>query len=91
MIANPFPETVPDGVWGDLHPSIAGVLRFFAYDHLPEHLHAVSRPFFGLALDIALRIAADGPETTVALRKLLEAKDAAVRAVVAGADRDRDA
>jgi hypothetical protein len=68
---------------------IEGVLRFFAYDHLPEHLQAVSQPFSELAHQIADRsrsdweqVAADGPETTVALRKLLEAKDAAVRAVL---------
>lgn len=62
------------------HPSIAGLLQFFAYGHLPPHLAEVSRPFRELAEKIA-----DGPtnaETTVALRKLLEAKDAAVRAVL---------
>lgn len=62
------------------HPSIAGILQFFAYAHLPEHLQAVSRPFCELAERVA-----DGPqnaEATVALRKLLEAKDAAVRAVL---------
>jgi hypothetical protein len=66
----------------DLHPSITGVLRYFTYDHLPPHLQAISRPFAKLADQIAMRSleGADGPETTVALRKLLEAKDAAVRA-----------
>lgn len=80
---NPFPDLMPDAIWQNLHPSIAGVLRFFAFAHLPEHLQAVSRPFLSVAVDVALREGADGPETTVALRKLLEAKDAAVRAVVA--------
>jgi hypothetical protein len=56
------------------------MLKFFAYDHLPEHLKAVSRPFHDLALHIAVTVPA-GPERTVALRKLLESKDAAVRAV----------
>jgi hypothetical protein len=62
------------------HPSVAGVLKFFEYAHLPDHLQAVSRPFCELATTIA-----DGPqnaETTVALRKLLEAKDCAVRATL---------
>lgn len=62
------------------HPAIAGVLQFFAYAHLPAHLQDVSKPFCELANAVA-----DGPanaETTVALRKLLEAKDAAVRAVL---------
>lgn len=67
-----------------LHPAVAGVLRFFAYDHLPEHLQAISKPFSDLATQVADRSlnGADGPETTVALRKLLEAKDAAVRAAL---------
>lgn len=62
------------------HPAIAGVLQFFAFAHLPPHLQEVSKPFCELAEKIA-----DGPsnaEATVALRKLLEAKDAAVRAVL---------
>ena len=57
---------------------IEHVLQFFAYDHLPERLQAVSRPFHDLAVKVAGR--SSNPETTVALRKLLEAKDAAVRA-----------
>ena len=62
------------------HPAIAGVLQFFAYAHLPANLQEVSKPFCELAETVA-----DGPanaESTVALRKLLEAKDAAVRAVL---------
>lgn len=58
------------------------ILQFFAWEHLPPHLQDVSRPF-GL---VAARIVATlprNPERTVSLRKLLEAKDAAVRAVVA--------
>jgi|TARA_Y100000034_G_C6775537_1_gene346278 hypothetical protein len=57
------------------------MLQWFAYKHLPEDLQKVSEPFSCLAYTIAERIAS-GPERTVALRKLLEAKDAAVRAVV---------
>lgn len=55
------------------------MLKWFAYDHLPEHLQAVSRPFGELADKIVATLE-PGPERTVALRKLLEAKDAAVRA-----------
>lgn len=65
-----------------MHPSVAHILRFFAYDHLPPHLAAVSKPFCELAHALAGQIR--GPEATAALRKLLEAKDCAVRAVVAG-------
>lgn len=64
----------------DRHPAVQAVLQFFAYAHLPEHLQAVSKPFCELA-----NVIADGPqnaEATVALRKLLESKDAAVRAVL---------
>lgn len=58
------------------------ILQFFAYDHLPERLQAVSRPFGELAHEIVASVPRN-PERTVALRKLLEAKDAAVRAVLA--------
>lgn len=61
------------------HPAVAHVLQYFACDHLPKRLQEVSRPFAALAHDVAAR-APECQETTVALRKLLEAKDAAVRA-----------
>ena len=64
-----------------MHPAIEHVLRFFAYDHLPERLQEVSKPFGELAQKCAER-APDNQETTIALRKLLEAKDAAVRAIL---------
>lgn len=54
-------------------------LQFFSFSHLPAHLREVSEPFGDLALQIAISLP-DNPERTVALRKLLEAKDAAVRA-----------
>lgn len=73
------------------------ILQFFAYRHLPPHLANVSRPFCELAHALVLgdNAAEAGtcttgagplprnPERTVALRKLLEAKDAAVRALLA--------
>jgi len=55
------------------------ILQFFAYSHLPERLQAVSFPFGELAMAV-VRDLPRNPERTVALRKLLEAKDAAVRA-----------
>ena len=76
-------------------PPADHIMQFFAYSHLPPHLQAVSKPF----CDLALAIVGDergmpegtptqfplprNPERTVALRKLLEAKDAAVRALLA--------
>jgi hypothetical protein len=64
-----------------MHPAIQHVLKFFSYAHLPINLQEVSKPFCDLANQVAER-APDSQETTVALRKLLEAKDAAVRAVL---------
>lgn len=55
------------------------MMQFFAYAHLPEHLQAISRPFGDLAQTIVDTLPSN-PERTVALRKLLEAKDCAVRA-----------
>lgn len=58
------------------------IVQFFAFAHLPAHLQAVSRPFGELAERIVTDLPRN-PERTVALRKLLEAKDAAVRALLA--------
>ena len=57
------------------------IMQFFAYTHLPEHLQKVSYPFHVLADKIFMNLPRN-PERTVALRKLLEAKDAAVRAAL---------
>lgn len=55
------------------------IMQFFAYEHLPAHLQEISKPFGELAKVITDTLPRN-PERTVALRKLLEAKDAAVRA-----------
>jgi hypothetical protein len=57
------------------------LMQWFAYDHLPPHLQVVSRPFGELAEQI-VRDLPRNPERTVALRKLLESKDCAVRALL---------
>ena len=57
------------------------ILRFFHYAHLPAALQAASRPFCELAHHIVTSLPRNA-ERSVALRKLLEAKDAAVRANV---------
>lgn len=57
------------------------MLQFFAYEHLPAHLQAVSKPFHNLATLIVMTLP-QNPERTVALRKLLESKDCAVRALI---------
>lgn len=58
---------------------IEPILQFFKYDHLPAEKQVVSKPFGDLAVQI-VDVLPRNPERTVALRKLLEAKDAAVRA-----------
>lgn len=58
------------------------ILRWFAYDHLPEPMQTVSRGYAWLA-DELVEMVDRSPERTVALRKLLESKDAAVRATLA--------
>lgn len=55
------------------------LLQFFTYEHLPPHLQVISKPFGELAHKIC-EILPRNPERTTALRKLLEAKDCAVRA-----------
>jgi hypothetical protein len=57
------------------------ILQFFAWGHLPSPLQQVSQPFGELAEAIVKQLPRN-PERTVALRKLLEAKDAAVRASI---------
>lgn len=57
------------------------LLQFFQYEHLPAHLQEVSKPFGELAKQIDATLPSN-PEKTVALRKLLEAKDCAVRALL---------
>jgi hypothetical protein len=55
------------------------LMRFFKYEHLPEHLQGTSKACAELAnlMDGALP---DCAEKTAGLRKLLEAKDCFVRA-----------
>ena len=58
------------------------IVQFFSYTHLPASLAKISKPFCELASHITETLP-QNPERTVALRKLLEAKDAAVRAFIA--------
>lgn len=59
------------------------LMQFFEYKHLPANLQAVSKPFSDLAETV--HQLPSNAERTTALRKLLEAKDCAVRAALAGA------
>ena len=57
------------------------ILRYFHFAHLPPALAVISVKFYELASSL-LALVPRNAERTVALRKLLEAKDAAVRANV---------
>ena len=58
------------------------IAPYFAYAHLPPHLQAISKPFADLAEQMVQRKPGGCPETAAGLRKLLEAKDCAVRAAL---------
>ena len=57
------------------------ILKFFHYAHLPPALQARSKPFCDLAR-LIVETTPRNAERTACLRKLLEAKDAGVRAHV---------
>jgi hypothetical protein len=57
------------------------LMQFFKYEHLPANLQAVSKPFGELAKQMDETLP-DNPEKTAGLRKLMEAKDCAVRSLI---------
>jgi len=61
--------------------AIDPILAYFHYQHLPLYLQDISREFTMIAISV-VSICPRNPERTVALRKLLEAKDCAVRAMI---------
>jgi len=66
----------------DRHVATASVGRFFDYEHLSrEDMRVISKQCHDLA-EAMIRALPDGPELTVGLRKLLEAKDCFVRAAL---------
>lgn len=78
-----------DGVAEALEEAIEGrkgtplhVIRYFRFSHLPDGLlRETSKHFARLALQLVETLPS-GPELTAGLRKLLEAKDCAVRAAL---------
>lgn len=58
-----------------LHP----LMQYFSYQHLPPHLQEISRPLAELVAKM-VRILPMNMETEAFIRKMLEAKDCAVRA-----------
>ena len=57
------------------------MLQFFSYEHLPEQLQRVSKPFHFMAHEL-VEMCPSNPERTAGLRKLLEAKDCIVRSII---------
>ena len=55
------------------------MLQYFNYAHLPPHLQEVSKPFYDMAYQMVNTLPMCA-ELVAGLRKLLEAKDCAVRA-----------
>ena len=58
------------------------IMKYFRFEHLPPHLQEISKPFGDLARMIEMLPSTDPAEKATSLRKLLEAKDAAVRSVI---------
>lgn len=65
----------------DTKPEREPIMQFFSFVHLPEPLREISEPFSKLAEIIQAGLPRNAERST-ALRKLLEAKDAAVRAAI---------
>lgn len=57
------------------------LLQFFDFSHLKPELQAISGTFCDMAHKVVALLPRN-PERTVALRKLLEAKDCALRAAL---------
>lgn len=58
------------------------ILAFFKHDHLPQKLSEIARPFAQMAIRMAESESNHPQEISAGLRKLLEAKDCAVRAAL---------
>lgn len=56
-------------------------MQFFEYNHLPTHLRAVSKDIYAVALKMTNELP-EGDEKAAGMRKLLEAKDCFVRAIL---------
>lgn len=64
-----------------MDPEQSPILKYFSFSHLSDSLAEISKPFSDFAWKLETMLPT-GPEKSVALRKLLESKDAAVRAAL---------
>jgi hypothetical protein len=86
-LANPWINSSFDGAADMVHPGEkAGermneerMMKWFEFADLPENLRVTASFFWDAACQLTATID-PGPERTTALRKLLESKDAAIRA-----------
>lgn len=62
-------------------PRVDPLLQFFDYFHLPPQLQAISMTFWEVAHNLVVQVPRN-PQRDLALQRLIEAKDAAVRAVL---------
>ncbi len=73
-------DTLAEAI-ADRHQSVSNVAQWFAFGHLEGTARVTSAAICRTAVGMLLTIE-DSPELTVGLRKLLEAKDALVRAAI---------
>lgn len=60
---------------------MSDIMQFFEYKHLPEKLQAISAPFGKLAHEMNVKVP-NNSEKGRMMRRLLDAKDCAVRAAI---------
>ena len=71
----------------NFHQSTTDVLQYSQFSHLPEPLRTMSAKFAELSVYVARNC--EGPEAAASLRKILEAKDCAVRSQLSGSPEER--
>lgn len=62
------------------HPGVRDGLQWLTFTHLPVPLRRFSEIFYDAAVTLIQTVTTDSPELTTAINRLIEAKDAAVRA-----------
>jgi hypothetical protein len=76
-----------DRVYGDRHPSVQEKMRWLIPNpNLPEHLRVIAEGFWEAGERLLAQVAVDGPQLSLALQHLIDAKDCAVRARIAADD-----
>jgi len=62
------------------HQGVQTAMAWLAFSHLPDDLRSLSEPIYVAGWELIRRIPTDTAELTIALNKLVEAKDWMVRA-----------